>query len=276
MHSNDWYVADMHQAGRSATWICINRRNGIKMPVYVYLPSSPSSCEHALIAIHGVGRRAKNRRDIFIDYIKDQNILLISPEFSDSALRDNAALNLGNMFTTNTAEIMNQKQDWTFQYIEDLFLLFRQQFHNLSRYSIFGHSAGGQFAHRFAIFFPSSFLHKTIVANAGWYTFLDSRQQFPYSVAGMLDDTEIAAALAREVCILAGDNDVNQDRHLRLTHGAMTQGVNRFDRAKNFYRTAAAKAAELDVDFNWKLKILPDVGHSAQSLASDVMDELKQ
>ena len=67
---------------------------------------------------------------------------------------------------------------------------------------------------------------------------------------------------------MVGENDTNpNDSDLRKTVQAMRQGEHRYARAKYFYRSAAIKAADLGVNFNWTFTSIPDVGHSSESIA---------
>ena len=50
----------------------------------------------------------------------------------------------------------------------------------MQKYHVFGHSAGGQFAHRFLMFKPNSRLDKMVASGSGWYTVPNLDFNFPY------------------------------------------------------------------------------------------------
>ena len=68
--------------------------------------------------------------------------------------------------------------------------------------------------------------------------------------------------------ILLGENDTNPNSSsLRKTEEAMRQGEHRYARGKYFYTTAKSKAEELNLQFNWKIFTVQNVGHSNDGLA---------
>jgi pimeloyl-ACP methyl ester carboxylesterase len=49
-------------------------------------------------------------------------------------------------------------------------------------FDLWGHSAGAQFAHRFALFRPAAPVRRIVAAGAGWYTTPDLELDFPYGL----------------------------------------------------------------------------------------------
>ena len=97
----------------------------------------------------------------------------------------------------------------------------------------------------------------------------DFEQVFPY---GLKETQCTAAALrkvfAKKVTILLGDQDTDPNhRSLRRTPEAMKQGVHRFQRGHTFYEMCQQMAAELGVELNWDLQIVPGVAHSNSKMA---------
>jgi len=44
------------------------------------------------------------------------------------------------------------------------------------------------------------------------------------------------------------------------------QGLHRLARAKYFFKIAKSKAKEMNYQFNWELKIIPNVGHNMRKM----------
>ena len=44
------------------------------------------------------------------------------------------------------------------------------------------------------------------------------------------------------------------------------QGLHRLERGQYFYDTSKKIATELDADFNWKINIVPNVGHDHRKM----------
>jgi len=50
------------------------------------------------------------------------------------------------------------------------------------QFSMFGHSAGAQFVHRYITFMPQGHLRAAVAANSGWYTLPDQTLKLPYGL----------------------------------------------------------------------------------------------
>ena len=78
-----------------------------------------------------------------------------------------------------------ERDEWSFSIVERLF----DHVKSLTTiqpatYYLYGHSAGGQFMHRFVMFMREARFSKAVAANAGWYTMPDQKIAFPYGLSG--------------------------------------------------------------------------------------------
>jgi poly(3-hydroxybutyrate) depolymerase len=239
---------------------------------WYHKPAGLSPDAPILIVLHGMGRNARGYRDAWIGLADHHDFLIVTPEFTSEHWPGSRAYNLGNMFEEDGTPI--DERYWSFSVIEDLFDRVRGRFDMAgSTYTLYGHSAGAQFAHRFALFIPDTRAEALVTANAGWYTMPVDTVSYPYGLR--FDDGEVIAsderirdALRRPVIVLLGEEDNDPDHHqLRRTQGAMAQGDHRFERGHTFFETARDRAAELDADFDWTLETVPGVGHSNARMA---------
>ncbi len=75
-------------------------------------------------------------------------------------------------------------------------------------------------------------------------------------------------AYSQKTIILLGEKDVSRTGKGFPKSGMDDkQGLNRFERGKNFFDLSKKKAEELKTKFNWQLKTVPNVGHSGVKMA---------
>lgn len=144
-------------------------------------------------------------------------------------------------------------------------------------YDLFGHSAGGQILHRLALFHPSSRADNILAANSGWYTVPTFEQEFPYGLkdSGMTEDQLQAAFGTNLVLFLGEEDDADETRgSLRRTSEANEQGGHRLERGKYFFRKAEKIAEERGVGFEWKIEVVPGVGHDYERMSEAAADYL--
>lgn len=247
--------------------------------VWYFSPHDLPKDAPIVFIMHGVDRNASTYRNNWVNLARENNWLIVAPEFSSAAWPGSRYYNIGNLMggSGGTGGSLNPEEEWTFSTIEALFDDIVQRIDgNQKHYHIYGHSAGAQFVHRMMTFKKNLRVDKAISANAGWYTLMDSSTPYPYGVSNTdVDDTQINAALARKVVILLGEADVLVDDNLNTDPGSMLQGPHRFARGQYYFNYHRDLAASRGVPFGWELGTVPGVGHSNRNMAPAAADYFK-
>lgn len=238
--------------------------------VYFYIPKNSNSNSSIVFIFHGTDRNAKDYRDATISKANQYNFIVMVPEFSNTYFPRGDGYNLGNVFIDGdnpTPNTLNPEDQWTFSLIEPLFNFIKGGLNNVStKYHIIGHSAGGQFAHRFVMFKPNAKFDKVVSSGSGWYTTTDLSVQFPYGFMNSpLETLSLTCLFNKNLIIQIGafDNDPNS-AGLRHNELADTQGLNRLDRANYFFEKAQNLSLLNNLEFNWQFYINENVGHDFQ------------
>ena len=239
---------------------------GRPLTVWYHRPAGLPDTAPIVFVMHGVKRDAHNYRDNWTAAAERFGFLLLCPEFTRTDYPDRRAYQLGNLVDGAGGPL--PRDVWTFGVIERLFDLVRELTGNTSgRYHIYGHSAGGQFVHRLALFMPEARCATAIAANTGWYTMptLGGRR-FPYGLRDSPSTPKtLKRALGNRLVVLLGERDTDaEDPFLRQSKGARRQGKNRFERGLAFYAVAGDEAARLGVTLNWTLETVPGAAHFDQ------------
>lgn len=244
--------------------------------VYYYQPNNYTADTPVVLILHGLRRDAKEYRDSWAEYAEREGLMVLVPRFSSQAYPGGNGFNLGNVFqATSTEETrgfsrleqMNPPEQWVFTLIERVFADFRsdRSTSNRETYYLYGHGAGAQVAHRFAMFMPESHAEEIIIGAAGWYTMPDESIAWPYGTGGvpMLDASATKAFLAQPMLLLAGGADTaTLHTVMRQTPEANAQGATRVERTRYYYEFAERQARIQKAAFNWRHWVLPGVTHS--------------
>ena len=250
---------------------------GRSITVFSYRPTKYNDNSPILFVMHGNKRTAEKYRDAWIDIAEKKNSLLLVPHFSrENGFPEDDQYNMGNMFKMDSLENLlakNPSSEWSYSLINPIFdYVVKKTGNNSKRFLIYGHSAGSQFLHRLIFFIPDLKIEKAVCANAGWYTMPDFDSVFPYGLKETACSSEtLSEVLQKKVTVLLGDQDIDPNhKSLRRTPQAMKQGEHRFMRGHNFFEACKKKAAELNVDFNWEIKIVPGVAQVGLGLDSSL------
>lgn len=240
--------------------------------VWYYMPENLPEDHQIIFVMHGGARNGAGYRYPWIDYAIEHQFLLIAPEFSREYFPDNYHYNYGNVATRAKEPI--EEELWTFSSIEHLFDYLKAHVgFKKESYSIYGHSAGGQFVHRMVQFKPEARIERAVAANAGWYTLPVFEKTFPEglgkSMASVFDQKRF---FKTKLFILLGskDNDPN-GAGLPVSDMAMAQGKHRFERGHTFFKIAAREAQSKGIPLAWQLKIAEGIGHSHLEMAEHVL-----
>ena len=235
---------------------------------YYHIPIYVANNTPIVFVFHGAGRNAKDYRDAMIAKANQFNFIVIVPEFSIANFAGGDGYNLGNVFIDGdnpSIGTLNPEDEWAFSLIEPLFDFIKQNLNNsTSKYHIFGHSAGGQFAHRFMMFKPNARFDKVVSSGSGWYTVPDLDVNFPYGFNNSpLEGISLEYLFEKKLIIQIGeiDNDPNSTG-LRHNQFADAQGLDRFERANYFFDKALQLSQENNLEFNWDLHINEEGTHN--------------
>ena len=238
--------------------------------VWTFKPSNWRDGGEVLFVMHGMSRNAEEYLDMWVDTAERQNVLLIAPEFESPFYRFvTNDYQDGNLFTA--LGFANPQSEWAYVTIERIVdTLNDRNDWSIAGYDMFGHSAGGQFVQKMAMLAPNSRLRTGIAANPGAYVFPDSEVAFPYGLKGVdPSSVDLATAFSRNVVLLLGEQDADANQGvLDESAAAMRQGPHRLARGRNFYAAASSLAQERGLPFEWRLQVVPGVGHENQKMAA--------
>jgi hypothetical protein len=242
---------------------------GPPFPVRMFAPDSANAETNIVIVMHGASRDARRYYKDWTALAEELGLIIVVPEFTQQRFRKSARYNLGHVFDPDTGQ-QRAEELWTFSAIEPLFddVVARVRGEQ-TRYSIYGHSAGSQFVHRFMYYKPDARVDRYIAANAGWYTLPVMDFKYPYGfVDSGLGDADLPGIFAKPLFLLLGREDTDPDaKSLRKTADAERQGPNRLARGLTMYRVAKARADELGVPFNWQLFVVNGADHDNAKMA---------
>ncbi len=246
--------------------------DGPSIDVFLYKPEVAEEDLQALFIMHGNRRNAESYLNSWIEQADEYGFVLVAPEFPRSKFDGSRTYNQGNVYRergrNNYGRI--KEKNWTFSAIEPLFDEVKQRVDiDVETYSIFGHSAGAQFVHRFVYFKPDARYETAIAANAGWYTLPSVVAKWPYGLGDtFLDAEDVKVALGKNLIVLLGTADTDTtSSSLRKTDEANAQGPHRLARGKSFFDVGRKTAKIYDAPFGWRIYAAPEVAHSNRDIA---------
>lgn len=222
-----------------------------------------------LFVIAGKGRNAEEYLESWTEWAGQRNYLVLAPLFDDVNWPDGLGYNFGNISSGDDEfnSRPNPKSKWAFTVLENLFGDVRRRFGaKAKKYDLFGHSAGGQFVHRFLLFYPDNHVRRAIAANPGFYTLPELDLPFPYGLKNSpepVDRKDVKRWTGRELILMRGTDDTKRTENLRQTPEADAQGKNRYDRAGFMFE----KVKAFDPNTKWVLIDVPNVGHNQKGMA---------
>lgn len=226
------------------------------------------------IVIPGMLRDGERYRNDWIAKADEYGFVVLVPQMEDRFFPERIYQQGGIVREDGS---FSDPEERVYPLIDQLFCFFKE--HSGSRakgYNLYGHSAGGQFVHRFALFHDSPYVQRMVAANAGWYTFPDETVDFPYGIAeiGARDGIDPARFYGKELTILLGEADTLRSSSLRKTPEADAQGMNRLERGRKFFTWCQEDASRRGADFRFQLRTVSGSGHSDSAMAPKAADIL--
>lgn len=227
-------------------------------------PNAINEDTEVIFVIHGNSRNADDYLSAWIPLVQNKNVIIAAPNFDKKNFR--------YFFLLESAEsngTINERSD---SYINTSISLFFNYFKsrfalNANTYKMFGHSAGAQFTHRYMLLSNDQRISDTVIANAGWYTFLNG-EQYPYGIKDTpieISSSHIRWFMSNKTSLLIGSIDTNLN-NVNSSAGAQKQGITRVDRADNYFKSLIDISDKKEIPFRWSYKVINDVGHDYQKM----------
>ena len=267
--------------------------------VYYHKPKNFQPQSRILIVIPGSGRNGDSYRDSWKEKSEKYGVLILSPmyleleyDFGDyhfGGLMYDLALEESVTYVENSNQVILDEESFSFKVNSNadewIFNDFNRLFESVvtaigseqTEYDIFGHSAGGQILHRFAIFQPNSKVNRIVASNSGSYTLPDFSSGLPFGIKNTsLTEAKLESSFKKHLVLFIGelDNEDEKGGLLLRSPSVDKQGLHRLARGRFFYNEAQAIANKLAFDFNWELVIIPNVGHNFRKMGEAAADFL--
>ncbi|MBL8518569.1 MAG: hypothetical protein JNM76_16520 [Betaproteobacteria bacterium] len=237
------------------------------LKVYMALPAKVAADTPIVFALHGMTRSARAVRDAWAPAALVRNVIVVTPHFDAKAYPKSEQYNLGN--TRDAAGKPLPAKEWTYTVIEELFDAVKTRTGSaVGEYSLYGHSAGAQFAHRLLLMLPAARVKRVISANAGYYVMPDdSPAPFGMAASGV-GAAQACRAYGVPMTLLIGNDDDDPKHHqLNNTANAKAQGPHRLARGWQFFLATKQDAAAKKCVYRWTVETVPGAGHDFDKMA---------
>ena len=250
--------------------------SGRQIEVFTYRATNHAPDSPVILVLAGGGRNGDDYRDAWIASAERYGLLVLAPAFDETQFPGPIPYNLAGMIeadadaATLRSVTLTSPERWLFRDIEAVFdQAVARTGSQRSTYDIFGHSAGAQIIHRMVLFSPDMRARVAVAANAGWYTMPTADAGFPYGLGGLPPAVLRHDAFQRPLVLLLGELD-NADEtrgELRSTPETDSQGAHRLARGRRFHQLGQVQAERSGVPFDWRLTIVPGVGHDYRRMS---------
>lgn len=246
--------------------------------VHYYIPEAIGKDTMRIVFVfHGADRGWETLMDTWGEAARKNHFMVFIPHFTSDTFPNNDYQEAGvvgkdvNVLSPHSA-ITPVLIDSMFKYIQ------RHTVNCPENYSIYGHSAGGQFVHRFLLLNDSPWLDRAVIGSPGWYTFPDKSLDYPYGIGNVpyVTNESMRKMFSRDVTVELSECDTVREWFLRKTPEAEAQGRNRLDRGLNYYAYCRKLCTEHGWDFNWRCMVVPKLGHQSAEMGMAALPILLQ
>ena len=220
----------------------------------LYIPSSGGAEAPIFVAVHGLACNPDELARVFSPRCETAGVVMLAPIFSTDEHGDYQRL--GRVGRGVRADIALDRC------VAEVVTLTNA---DAGQLHLFGYSGGAQFVHRYLMAHPHR-VAAAVAASAGWYTFPDMKERFPYGIRsqrrlpGVNFNPE--EFLRVPVTVLVGRDDVNAE-HLRSTPRVnRQQGKNRIERARNWVAAMRTATTAYGYEPGVTCVEVPNVDHS--------------
>ena len=241
-------------------------RSDITQEYLLYVPETVAPDARLLVSVHGISRNAHEQAAVFSRICEERGVIMLAPIFT--AEQHDDYQRLGRRSRGARVDLLLN------QYVAEVATLTGA---DVTQIYLFGFSGGAQFVHRYAMAHPHR-VARAVVASAGWYTFPDNSQRYPYGIrphrdlAGVSFNPEEFLRIPIEVVVGAHDTGTSNLRSTTRTDEQ--QGRNRLERARNWVDAMRELAFACGIEPSVTLTEVEGIDHSFRAFCQrgDLVD----
>jgi len=229
-----------------------------QLEYFAYVPSQGQRSNRVFVSVHGISRNAEQHLQGFAAQAEAYGAVMLAPLFPQNGFPYYQRLG---------SNVNQERSDLAFdQMLQDAagWLDIRPD-----PLHIFGFSGGGQFTHRYAMFYPKR-VARMVLGAPGWYTFPDPEQQYPLGLRSSEDWPRLKFSPARflkiATLVLVGEEDDIRDDDLnKMRRIDASQGLNRVERGERWVNAMRALARAFNVPSDFRFESVPNANHAYES-----------
>ena len=207
-------------------------RNDPTKEYLLYRPTGASTDSPLLVVVLGAGRQWQQQVAAFIPACERIGVTLLSPSMGGAVRTSYRSIGRHE----NRADVL----------LHDC--LREVSLHtgiDATRFRLFGHSSGAQFAHRYLMAHPHR-VESAVITCARWYTFPDTSRKFPFGIRPIkrLPDLTFNPEqyLLVRITLLEGTMDTEEEVFHHSDLISAQQGNNRLERARRWVAAMRSQA----------------------------------
>jgi len=225
---------------------------------YAYLPSQGQRDGRVFVSVHGISRNAEEHLKGFAAQAERYGAVMLAPHFPAQDYPYYQRLGTSCREGRSDLAFDQVLQDAT-----------RWLDINPNPLSIFGFSGGGQFVHRYAMFYPKR-VARMVLGAPGWYTFPDPDRAYPLGLRPGQEWPRLKFAMATilriPTLVLTGEEDNIRDEDLNTSRRIDAfQGLNRVERGERWVKAMQALARAYNLQGNFRHESVPNANHAYES-----------
>jgi len=229
-----------------------------QMDYFIYRPASNPDGSKILYTIHGISRNAEEHIQRFIVQAERHGVTIVAPLFTKDHFPRYQRLG-----TSAQRERADMAFDHVLQEVQELLDV------PPAPKCLFGFSGGGQFVHRYAMFYPKR-VERMVLTAPGWYTFPDPDRRYPYGLKATQEWPQLIFQVEKflriPTMVMVGEEDDLRDKDLNKAREIDSfQGLNRIERAERWIGASRNLARSYDISADFRLENVPNASHAYES-----------
>lgn len=233
---------------------------------FLFVPRQLEDQPRVLVLVHGISRNVREHVEVFQAAANHHGVVLVAPHFDENGFPGYQRLG------PSGREGQGQRSDiWLRRILDEVAL---ETGVATERFYVFGHSGGGQFAHRYAMIHPEA-VKGYVISAAGWYTMPDYDKAFPRGMKPSPRRPEIVpdldAFLRIPATVMVGCDDTLRDDSFNQSPALDTvQGRTRIERAETWVSAMTVAARWRGLQTRFDLQIVQGVGHDFTHIGENI------